>query len=330
MKKSGLLAAAMMAAVVIGGCQTAEEKPVYNFSTFNSAAFTPYAVEYEDTLYFNSYYDELYSYRDGALTLLETGFNAKSMTELNGFLYYYCLDDNWEWDGVYKRQLSEDGMSIGEPEKVYDLSGLPMERRPIAVWVIENDLYLLGSEGLTRVHLTDGSETFWEFQWGGGSLLVCDHKLYLNTPLEFPNPNKLFTIDLDNGQIEIISEEPDFAAGVRDGKPVIRYSGSSDPPPIPFTDGYAYYKDQNGVYIKKGNEYIYACTIPIQGSLLDPQFLTVGDNLLMRSFYPADPSEIDHNIPGNDMTDTNIYQYLLTPDGELTLLLADDVRFPLA
>ena len=75
---------------------------------------------------------------------------------------------------------------------------------------------------------------------------------------------------------------------------------------------------------------MYACTIPIQASLLDPQFLVVEDNLLMRSFYPIDPSEVDYNISGSDMTDTNIYQYLLTDDRDLILLLADDVRYPLS
>ena len=54
MKKSGLLAAAMMAAVVIGGCQTAEEKPVYNFSTRFPNASEAYGVQYGDTLYFIS------------------------------------------------------------------------------------------------------------------------------------------------------------------------------------------------------------------------------------------------------------------------------------
>ena len=46
MKKTGLLAAAMMAAVVIGGCQTAEEKPVYNFSTRFPNASEAYGVQY--------------------------------------------------------------------------------------------------------------------------------------------------------------------------------------------------------------------------------------------------------------------------------------------
>ena len=328
MKKTGLLTAVLLAATVMGGCQTAADTPVYNFSTANAAAFTPYAVEYEGTLYFNSYYDELYSYRDGVVTLLETDFDVWSMTLLDDSLYYYCSDENWELDGVYKRQLSEDGQSIGEPEKVYDLSGF--EIAPAAVWTDGRYLYLLGYDGLTRIKLSDESETFWEFQWSSGSALVCNHTLYLNAPRTDPNPYNLFAVDLNTGEIQTVSEEYARAVGVRDGEPVIRYSDSSGLNPIPFTDGYAYYRDGTEVYTQEGDAYIYACTIPIQGSLLDPQFLTVGDNLLMRSFYPADPSEVDHNIQGNNMTDTNIYQYLLEPDGELTLLLADDVRFPLA
>ena len=63
MKKSGLLAAAMMAAVVIGGCQTAEEKPVYNFSTRFPNASEAYGVQYGDTLYFISLYNSFYRVR---------------------------------------------------------------------------------------------------------------------------------------------------------------------------------------------------------------------------------------------------------------------------
>ncbi len=326
MKKAALLFLALLSALSLSACNGAAKGPVYNFSSANGAAFTPYAVEYEDTLYFTTFYDELYSYRDGAVTLLETEFDVWSMTLWEDALYY-CANKDWELDGFYRRTLSEDGLSLGEPEKLYDLSG--SESYPNAAWTDGKHIFFLNYDGLLRVNLSDGTETLWNFQWASGSLLVYDHTLYLNAPRNDPNPYHLFAVDLDNGEIETVTEESARAMGVQDGKPVILYSNAA-PRTLPFTDGFSYYLDGTEVYTKEGEEYIYACTIPIQGSLLDPQFLTVGDNLLMRSFYPADLSEIDHNLPGSDMTDTKIYQYLLTPDGELTLLLADDVRFPLA
>ena len=88
MKKSGLLAAAMMAAVVIGGCQTAEEKPVYNFSTRFPNASEAYGVQYGDTLYFISLYNSFYRVRNDSVSLLEEDFGGWSLTQLKNTLYY--------------------------------------------------------------------------------------------------------------------------------------------------------------------------------------------------------------------------------------------------
>lgn len=143
-------------------------------------------------------------------------------------------------------------------------------------------------------------------------------------------------IDLKTGDKEIVSEQPAIALGVLDGelflKPLSSASEDKEPDtdPIVFTDQNIFYRIGTEIYTKDLDKYMYACTIPIQASLLNPQFLVAGDNLLMRSFYPIDPSEVDYNIPGSDMTDTNIYQYLLTDDRDLILLLADDVRYPLS
>ena len=332
MKKSGLLAAVLLAAVVLGGCGQAEEGPVYNFSTYRSSPLSLYAVEYEGTIYFNSFYDEFYSYRDGTMTLLETEFDADCLTRYGDFLYYYATKD-YRPDGYYRRRLSADGSSIGEPEKLYDFSGTDFY--PSAAWTDGENLYFLDYEGLTRVDTADGEETVWPLESSTlyDSLLVWNGELYLNDRETY----SLSAVDLETGEKRTVSEELTLAMGVEDGK-LVTWSPlaertedeADDPIPIMFSDRCLYYQDGSALYVKNGDEYIYACSVPIVAVLLDPQFMPVGDCLLLRSWEPVDPEEIDHNIPGADMTDTGIYQYLLEPDGELTLLLADDVRFPLA
>lgn len=331
MKKALLLLIAFLSSLSFCACDGAADGPIYNFSSSDGAAFTPYAVEYEDTVYFSSFYDELYSYRDGAVTLLETEFNAYSLTLLDDYLYC-CTTVDGNPDGFSRRKLSKDGKSIGEPEKLYDLSG--SDSMPNAGWTDGKHIFLLYYDGLLRVSLADATETFWPLDWNAysGSLLVWNGKLYLNTG----KTSKLTAIDLKTGDQKTISEQPVTVLGVLDGELFLKshpsFSEGEEPDtyPIVFTDQNIFYRIGAEIYTKDLDRYMYACTIPIQGSLLDPQFLVVGDNLLMRSFYPIDPSEVDYNIPGSDMTDTNIYQYLLNDDRELILLLADDVRYPLA
>lgn len=332
MKKTGLLAAALLAATVMGGCQTAADTPVYNFSTYQGAPLSLYAVEYEGTIYFNSFYDEFYSYRDGTVTLLEAEFDADCLTRYGDFLYYYASED-YQPDGYYRRRLSADGSSIGEPEKLYDFSGTDFY--PSAAWTDGENLYFLDYEGLTRVDIADGEETVWPLEWNSfyNSILVWDGELYLNSASRTEDAPVLFAVDLKTGEQRTVSEEGLLALGVEDGKLVTQpfFSRTAEEPqPVLFSDRCLYYRDGAELYTKDGDEYIYACSVPIVAVLLDPQFMPVGDSLLMRSWEPVDLAEIDHNIPGADMTDTGIYQYLLSPDGELTLLLADDVRFPLA
>ena len=331
MKKALLLLVAFLSSLSFSACNGAAKGPIYNFSNSDGAALTPYAVEYEDTVYFSSFYDELYSYRDGTVTLLETEFNAHSMTLLDNYLYY-CGTIDRNPDGFYRRKLSKDGKSIGEPEKLYNFSS--SESLPNAAWTDGKHLFFLYYDGLLRVSLADETETFWSLDWNtySGSLLVWKGKLYLNIGKNFI----LTAIDLKTGDKEIVSEQPAIALGVLDGelflKPLSSASEDKEPDtdPIVFTDQNIFYRIGTEIYTKDLDKYMYACTIPIQASLLNPQFLVAGDNLLMRSFYPIDPSEVDYNIPGSDMTDTNIYQYLLTDDRDLILLLADDVRYPLS
>lgn len=332
MKKTGLLAAALLAATVMGGCQTAADTPVYNFSTYRSSPLSLYAVEYEGTIYFNSFYDEFYSYRDGTVTLLEAEFDADCLTRYGDFLYYYASED-YQPDGYYRRRLSADGSSIGEPEMLYDFSGTDFY--PSAAWTDGEHFFFLGYNGLTRVDIADGEETVWSLDESvlSESLLVWNGELYLNDRKTY----SLSAVNLETGERRTVSEEPMLAMGVEDGKlvtwsPLTERSDEEEDNPVPimFSDRCLYYQNGSKLYTKDGDEYIYACSVPIVAVLLDPQFMPVGDSLLMRSWEPVDLAEIDHNIPGADMTDTGIYQYLLSPDGELTLLLADDVRFPLA
>lgn len=138
MKKALLLLVAFLSSLSFSACNGAAKGPIYNFSNSDGAALTPYAVEYEDTVYFSSFYDELYSYRDGTVTLLETEFNAHSMTMLDNYLYY-CGTIDRNPDGFYRRKLSKDGKTIGEPEKLYNFSS--SESFPNAAWTDGKHLF---------------------------------------------------------------------------------------------------------------------------------------------------------------------------------------------
>ena len=327
MKKGGLLAVMLLAAAMLGGCGQAEVAPVYNFSTRSLGPFTPYAVEYEDTVYFTSLYDELYSYRDGAVTLLDTDFEVWSMTRLENTLYYVTAD------GFYGRRLSKDGKSIGEADLVYSFSELE-NFYPSCLWTDGKYLYGLQEGGYSqeggiyRIALSGGDPVFQPvgpFD-ADGSMLVWDGEIYLNSE------DGLIAVDLDTWEERTVSENPVIAVGVENGELLTWSTGPDDTGPVPIANagGCTYYRNGTDIYTKKEDEFVFSCSIPITAVLLDPQFITAGDYLLVRSFEPASPAYVDHNIPGDAMTDNKSYQYLIAPDGELTVLLAEDLRYELA
>ena len=81
------------------------------------------------------------------------------------------------------------------------------------------------------------------------------------------------------------------------------------------------------IYVKENDAYTLAASVPENSSLISPAAYQVGDSLLIRSFYPA---EVDRNLTGEGPYGSAAYQYLLEPDGTLTLLLKEEIETPLS
>ena len=323
MKKSGLLAAAMMAAVVIGGCQTAEEKPVYNFSTRFPNASEAYGVQYGDTLYFISLYNSFYRVRNDSVSLLEEDFGGWSLTQLKNTLYYI------NGSSIYRREVLRKG-SLGKPEDIYLLPD-PVH----AVWTDGTAMYDLISGGINRISFDGKSNYVWKGDYiPGASALVWDGKIYLNR--KEAESYSLFSVDLATGEEQRVANGPAIAYGVLDGEVCI-WDGTDDGAPVPLTTGanitYYYKRSRDGaqnmldIYVKENDAYTLAASVPENSSLISPAAYQVGDSLLIRSFYPA---EVDRNLTGEKPYGSAAYQYLLEPDGTLTLLLKEEIETPLS
>lgn len=296
---------------------------LYNFY------YDTYAIQYEDTIYFTSFYDNLYSLQDNTVTLLEEDFNAWSMTRLGDTLYY--LTPNSNGNTVFcARKLSKDG-PLEEPETLYEFSGSPNK-----AWTDGESVFVLGSKEVARIPLDGGTEDCWPVEYClPFSALVWNGEIYLNAGSY--EKFSLIALNLDTGETRTVSEAPAVAYGVENGTLCLRNTASNADGPVPLTAGngavYAYDTHTDGathmidLYIQEGDDFTLAASIPETSSLISPAVYQVGDSLLIRSFYPA---EVDRNLTGKELYGSAAYQYLLEPDGTLTLLVQEKIETPLS
>lgn len=328
MKKTGLCAFALLSVLAFGGCSAGGKTPICNLSAYRFY-HDAYAIQYENAIYFISFYDNLYFLRDSTVTLLEEDFNAWSMTRLGDTLYYLAPGSNG--NAVFcARKLSKDG-PLGEPETLYAFSG-SLNR----AWTDGESIFVLGSKEVTRIPLDGGTEDCWPVEDGLlFSALVWNGEIYLNEG--YDENFRLIALNLDTGEKRTVSEAPAVAYGVEDGTLCLRSAASNAGGPVPLTAGngavYAYDTHTDGathmidLYIQEGDDFSLAASIPETGSLISPAVYQVGDSLLIRSFYPA---EVDRNLTGEKPYGSAAYQYLLEPDGTLTLLLKEEIETPLS
>ena len=327
MKKTGLCAFALLSVLAFGGCSAGGKTPICNLSAYRFY-HDAYAIQYENAIYFISFYDNLYFLRDSTVTLLEEDFNAWSMTRLGDTLYYLAPGSNG--NAVFcARKLSKDG-PLGEPETLYAFSGSPNR-----AWTDGESIFVLGSKEVIRIPLDGGTEDCWPVEDGLlFSALVWDGKIYLNR--KEAESYSLFSVDLATGEEQRVANGPAIAYGVLDGEVCI-WDGTDDGSPVPLTTGanitYYYKRSRDGaqnmldIYVKENDAYTLAASIPENSSLISPAVYQAGDSLLIRSFYPA---EVDRNLTGEKPYGSAAYQYLLEPDGTLTLLLKEEIETPLS
>lgn len=317
------LSSALILSMINSSCSPRQPDTAYNLSSLAPLAESSYAVQQEDTVYFTSFYQNLYCYDGTTVTLLKEEFTGRSMTMLDGVLYY--LDKN----DLCRLILSGNSLP-GEPETVYTFSTSPDK-----AWTDGESAFGLVGNGILSAPLSGGTETFWEIEYlTSHSALVWDGQIYLNEASDaYFN---LTAVNLKTGEKQVVSELPAIAYGTADNQLCLREAVSDSDAPVPFTAGngasYAYDIRSAGstnavdLYIQ-GNDHTPACTIPYTHSVLSPAACQAGDSLLIRSYFPA---EADRSLAGEQPYGPAVYQYILNPDGELTLLVKEDIVSPLS
>ena len=318
------LSSALILSVINSSCSSRQPEMAYNLSSLAPLAESPYAVQQEDTVYFTSFYQNLYCYDGMTVTLLKEGFTGRSMTMLDGVLYYLDSDS-------FCRLILSGNNPPGEPETIYTFSTSSDK-----AWTDGESAFALVGNGIICAPLGGGTETFWEMEYlTSHSALVWDGQIYLNEASDaYFN---LTAVDLETREKRVVSELPTIAYGVADNQLCLREAVSDSDAPVPFTAGngvsYAYDIHSVGsintidLYIQVGNNYIPACTIPYTRSVLSPAAYQAGDSLLIRSYFPA---EADRSLAGEQPYGPAVYQYILNPNGELTLLVKEEIVSPLS